>query len=306
MLKKINRLKNPISLQSIINWCVWAYVAEYHALKKEIEKSNGRVVSPKVLDIERGKKNIAAYFGERRANQWVTLAKKTKEESDAVINQTIDMLIADKQKAQPKFWSTFDVRKDGKWFEYSMLAIELSDFNYYIPTAIRRMKKRDQPDVMLIRQPNAQTAVMSEKDNIDFTYVARALRIQELKMMCDNKSRFTVRELSVQGNVNNWPKNEAYWYLHEKEFLNQLYCGAESAPNAHGTQIPFEKMCKLVKTVMGNSFHRDFYRSCDRGICAGDKCPFFRLYMPMCTQVRGTPASQAVVQLENSCINMMA
>ncbi len=297
VLKKIHRLKNPMGFQTIINWCVWAYVAEYHALKKAIEKSNGKVVQPKVLDIARAKKNISAHFGEWIANRWFALAERTMAESNSVIDQTLGMLVADKAKAKSKFWSTFGVWDGEREVEYSMLAIELEDFNYYVPTAVRRMMVQDQPDVMIIKQPNGHLAIMSHKDDIDLTFVARALRIQELKVMMCEKPKFTVEELSVQGGVHNWPKAEAYWHLHEKEIPNQLYCGAESAPSAPGSQIPFGKICRLVKDVMANSFHGNFWRSCQDGFCAGSECPFFGMYMPMCMKVRRTFSHQVAVRV---------
>lgn len=296
VLKQIHRMKTPPQFQIIINWCVWAYVAEYHALKKEIESANGEVVAPKVLTVERAVKNITDRFGERRAMLWMSLAQKAKEETSQSVKTALQKILADKAKGDnAEQWSRFKVWNGEGCVFRSMFAVELTEFNYNILTATRRMSYKDRPDVVVIRQPNGHVAIMSEKDNINLTYVCRSLRIQELKAMGGPTPSFTVEQLSTQGNVRDWPKAESYWHLHEKEIPNQLYCGAESAPNAPGSQIPFEKICRLVKTVLANSFQGN----CDGSRCMGAECPLFGLYMPMCMQVRNTRSHQVSVAFKD-------
>lgn len=295
-LKTIFRMsdKTRPAFRSIIHWAVWAYIAEYHKLKQEIAdaKRKGTPVVARVITIQRAEANIGKHFGGGRARRWAVLPAKAKAEVDTKVQALFEKIVLDRAKKKPKAWVQFPAFENGKTARHiSLLVVEFSEPCYLLPTAVRKMNEAERPDIMIIRQPHGHMAIMSEFD-FDLTEVARALRVQELKRMNGQKPIFTLEELGVVGNVDNWPKLEPLWHLHDKKPLNQLYCGAESTPLAPGTNIPTEKIVAIVKVILGGSFHGDYFRFCKNGQCEGFECPWFNLHMDRCLQAGGRQTSK--------------
>lgn len=300
-LKLIHRMETPPSFQTITNWTLWAYVAEFHALKTQIEKEGG--AEKKIITVGRAKANIIKHFCEKRAQTWLSLVEKAKKEAKAATDKALGIIVDDMRRREPKYGSVFFGEvKDGKR-DLVMFAIDLGTpefdgkFNYFFPTAFRRLPEERRPDIMIIRQPNGHVAIMSEKQDIDFVEEARALRIRQFGMLSGtNGTKFTVAKMSVKGEVLGWPKASPYLYLHVKTPANQLYCGSETAPSVPGLDIPFKTVCEIIRIIKSGEFHERYKKDCVRGRCGDVECPFYGLHMRRCLQVRRTPADTVLVR----------
>lgn len=294
VLKQIHRMQNPPELPIILEWTCLVYEAQYQTYKKDTEA----MVRGKVLTLEVGREMITDIFSKEKADQWFDLGRRAMRNHKEREERMLVKLCDDKSRGEKsEYWSSFIYGRVIKDADGNVLNIRDEDHQMVVietkSMEVQRPAMKLGASLVVIKSLDGRIAIFTDKmKKIDLSLVALALRQEELDMMRDAGDHFKgfdPRALQVRGHVTGWPAYRPYWFLQDvpRVEANQLYCGSESACLVPSSQIPLERIVKILKLVLGRNYHPHFYKKCLKGKCSGFQCSWFNWRLVQCGIAQG-------------------
>ncbi len=134
-------------------------------------------------------------------------------------------------------------------------------------------------DVVIIQKKSQNTiAIITKKQSlVPVDNIVRIIRTKE-----NAKRNFIGATKESLVNEKSLYENDPWYYFKDAGML--LNGSERTKDNKFPTRLPFNEIVMSVKIALNNRFHQNHYVTCNQGICAGSKCPWYCYGLSKCSE----------------------